>query len=58
MIRTSLTWVSLMLVLQILLGLSNVVFMLPLSVAVAHNLVGALLLLSLVDLNYKLVRHA
>ncbi|MFC0446007.1 heme A synthase [Pseudidiomarina halophila] len=57
-IRTSLTWVSLMLVLQILLGLSNVLFMLPLGVAVAHNLVGALLLLSLVDLNYKLVRHA
>lgn len=57
-IRSSLNWVSLALVVQIALGLSNVVFMLPLSVAVAHNLVGALLLLSLVGLNYKIARHA
>ncbi len=57
-IRSSLGWVSLALVVQLVLGLSNVVLMLPLSVAVAHNLVGALLLLSLVSLNYKLVRHA
>ncbi|MDN7125570.1 COX15/CtaA family protein [Pseudidiomarina terrestris] len=57
-IRSSLNWVGLALVVQIALGLSNVIFMLPLSVAVAHNLVGALLLLSLVGLNYKIVRHA
>ncbi|CAM3488997.1 COX15/CtaA family protein [Parendozoicomonas haliclonae] len=40
--------------LQLTLGLSNIIFYLPLSVAVAHNLGGALLLISLVVLNYRL----
>ncbi len=40
------------LALQIGLGISNVVFSLPLPVAVAHNGGGALLLLSLVTLNH------
>ncbi|PTB90036.1 cytochrome B [Pseudidiomarina aestuarii] len=57
-IRTSLHWVSLLLVVQLLLGLANVVFLLPLGVAVAHNLFGALLLVSLVALNYKIARNA
>ncbi len=39
--------------LQIGLGLSNVFFTLPLPVAVAHNCVGALLLLCLVTLNQR-----
>lgn len=43
-----------LLVLQVALGLSNVFWSLPLPVAVAHNAVGALLLLSLVSLNYRL----
>ena len=43
-----------LLVLQVALGLSNVFWSLPLPVAVAHNAVGALLLLSLVNLNYRL----
>jgi len=42
------------LALQIALGISNVVFHLPLLVAVAHNLGGALLLLCLVLINYRL----
>jgi len=45
-----------LLALQVALGLSNVAFGLPLAVAVAHNAVGALLLLSLVTLNYRLNR--
>ncbi|RUO63017.1 COX15/CtaA family protein [Pseudidiomarina insulisalsae] len=57
-IRTSLNWVALALILQLALGISNVVLMLPLAVAVSHNLMGALLLLSLVGLNYKIARHA
>lgn len=57
-IRSSLTWVTLALLLQIALGISNVVLMLPIGVAVGHNLMGALLLLSLVGLNYKIARHA
>jgi cytochrome c oxidase assembly protein subunit 15 len=43
-----------LLTLQIALGLSNIVFNFPVSVAVAHNVVGALLLLSIVTLNYRL----
>ena len=42
------------LVLQVVLGLSNVLFNFPLWVAVAHNAVGALLLVVLVTLNYYL----
>jgi cytochrome c oxidase assembly protein subunit 15 len=38
---------------QIGLGISNIVFNFPLSVAVAHNLTGALLLLALVTLNHR-----
>ena len=43
-----------LLIIQICLGLSNIIFHLPLGVAVAHNACGALLLLSLVTLNYRL----
>lgn len=57
-IRSSLNWVALFLVVQLALGFSNVLLMLPLSVAVAHNAVGALLLISLVGLNYKIARNA
>lgn len=43
-----------LLLVQILLGISNVVFHLPLFVAVLHNGVAALLLITLVTINYKL----
>lgn len=42
------------LLLQVALGISNVIFALPLMVAVAHNAVGALLLLTTVTLNHRL----
>ncbi len=42
------------LLLQLGLGLSNILFKFPLAVAVAHNLVGALLLLTLVTLNHRI----
>ena len=42
------------LTIQILLGISNVVFTLPLKVAIAHNGVAAVLLLTLVSVNYRL----
>ena len=50
-------WVAalwLVLFVQICLGLSNIVFALPLSVAVAHNAVGALLLLVMVSIAYRI----
>lgn len=40
------------LVAQVLLGISNIVFNFPITVAVTHNLVGALLLLVMVTMNY------
>lgn len=42
------------LLLQVTLGLSNVFFALPLTVAVAHNAIGAVLLLTLVALNHRI----
>ena len=42
-------------VIQLLLGISNVVFHLPLSMAVAHNAVAALLLLTVLSLVYVLI---
>ncbi|NRB37866.1 MAG: COX15/CtaA family protein [Pseudomonadales bacterium] len=42
------------LTLQVLLGLSNILFHFPIGVAVAHNAVAALLLLILVGLNYRI----
>lgn len=56
--RRSLLVIGLLMSLQIVLGVSNVVFQLPLANAVAHNAVGALFLLSLVALNYNLSRKA
>ena len=50
-----LSWFVLVaLIVQVLLGISNVIWNLPLSVAVAHNLGGALLLLAMVALNYRI----
>ncbi len=43
-------WITLVLVTQVSLGISNVVFSLPIAVAVAHNGVAALLLMSLAAL--------
>lgn len=43
-----------MLTVQLALGISNIVWVLPLPVAVAHNAGGALLLLVLVTINYRL----
>jgi cytochrome c oxidase assembly protein subunit 15 len=43
-----------LLVVQIGLGIANVVFRLPLALAVAHNAVAALLLAALVVLNFAL----
>lgn len=41
--------------LQIALGLGNIIFKFPVSVAVAHNLVGALLVLVMVTLNHRVL---
>ncbi len=46
-------WLWFVLFLQISLGVSNIIFALPLSVAVAHNAVGALLLLTVVTVCHR-----
>lgn len=46
--------ISVLLTIQILLGVTNVLAILPLPIAIAHNAVAALLLLALVTLNYYL----
>ena len=51
--RISIIMISL-LIMQIILGISNVIWILPLPIAVAHNAMGALLLLSVIALNYYL----
>lgn len=45
------------LLIQISLGISNVIFYLPLPVAVSHNGGAALLLISLIYVNYRLWQH-
>lgn len=48
------SWIVLvLLVVQVLLGISNIIFALPLPVATAHNGVAALLLLGMVTLNTR-----
>lgn len=49
-VRKAVVWTAGILCLQISLGISNVIFSLPLSIAVAHNGVAALLLLSVLYL--------
>ena len=44
------------LIVQVCLGLSNIIWSLPLNIAVAHNLGGALLLISMVAYNFRLGR--
>lgn len=55
---TALAWhvvlVATVLAVQIVLGLANVIFHIPLSVAIAHNAMGAGLLLSVINLIWRL----
>lgn len=46
-------WLSAVLAAQLALGISNIIFALPLAIAVGHNAVGALLLVSLVGLCHR-----
>lgn len=55
-LRRALSLLATLLLVQVLLGISNVIWLVPLAVAVAHNAVGALLLISLVNINYQLAR--
>jgi cytochrome c oxidase assembly protein subunit 15 len=49
--------VGVLLLIQVSLGISNVLFSLPIAVAVAHNGGAALLLGSLVLLNFRIRRR-
>ena len=54
--KTSAAVVGLALITQVALGVSNVWFSLPLTIAVGHNLVAACLMLALIALTYRLRR--
>ena len=54
--KTSAAVVGLALITQVSLGVSNIWFSLPLSIAVGHNLVAACLMLTLIALTYRLRR--
>jgi cytochrome c oxidase assembly protein subunit 15 len=56
--RTSAYLLILMVIVQVALGISNVVMNLPLGIAVSHNGGAALLLLTMVFINYALWRKA
>ena len=55
-IRVNILLVIAILSLQVVLGIINVLYLLPLPIAVAHNACAALLLMSLVILCYQLTR--
>lgn len=52
-VKVALVWVLVALTLQVSLGIINVIWLIPLPIAVAHNAGGALLLLTLVYLNFR-----
>lgn len=56
--KTSSVGLIIILTVQVLLGVSNVWFSLPLAVAVSHNIVAACLMLMLIALTYSLKRKA
>jgi cytochrome c oxidase assembly protein subunit 15 len=49
--------IAVLLTIQLLLGVTNVLAVLPLPIAIAHNAIAAILLLSLVTLNYYIFSH-
>lgn len=49
-------FIAIILIVQISLGILNVLLKLPLTIAVSHNLLAALLLLSLVSINFIIFR--
>lgn len=55
-LRSTATILTVFLTIQLGLGISNIVLSLPLHVAVAHNAMGALLLLTLITINFKIQR--
>ncbi len=55
-LKRSVILLSLLLTLQISLGITNVLALLPTAVAVSHNGVAVLLLLTLLNINFKLIR--
>jgi heme a synthase len=54
LIRRLAILIAILLLIQIVLGILNVIWLLPISIAVLHNGIAALLLVALVALNYSL----
>ncbi|MCW5589553.1 MAG: COX15/CtaA family protein [Legionellales bacterium] len=56
-IKKATQWLLMLLFLQLCLGISNVLFKLPLLIAVAHSVCAGLLLMSVIYLNYCFYRQ-
>ncbi len=56
-LRLNLVLISILLIAQITLGILNVVLSIPMAVAVSHNALALLLLLSVVTLIHKVIKH-
>lgn len=54
--KTSALLVGIALISQVVLGVSNIIFSLPISIAVGHNVVAACLMMTLIGLTYRLRR--
>jgi len=54
--KSSALLVGIALVSQVILGVSNILFSLPISIAVGHNVVAACLMMTLIGLTYRLRR--
>lgn len=55
-VRSLVCWLFAVLVLQLSLGVANIIFALPLAIAVAHNAIGAVLLLTMVTITYRSIK--
>lgn len=56
LIKNSAIAILVVLIIQLSLGVSNILWFIPLPIAVAHNACGALLLILLINLNYHLYK--
>ena len=56
LIRQTSALLTLVLAIQVALGVSNIVLSLPLAIAVSHNIVAACLMMVLIKLTYTLKR--
>lgn len=58
LLRQQSLWLIILLIIQVALGVTNVLYQLPLAVAVLHNLCAALILITTVRINYVIYKNS